>query len=159
MQEDPKVNCEYLKDGNCQSIVSNEEAKEARKVGCNNDNEQSCCYLCSYYHGCEISCAFLGENKRLIKRKIAIADEKQINFLRCPQCDQKMVYNQVSLRVGGWSGALKGLHPALDMMGELGEELIPVLLYVCPKCGKLEFRAQAKAKERLINNSLGTFLH
>ena len=69
-----------------------------------------------------------------------------------------MVFNQVNLRIGGWSGALKGLHPALDSMGEIGEELLPVLLYVCPKCGKLEFRAQEKAKQRIIDNGLGTFL-
>jgi hypothetical protein len=65
-----------------------------------------------------------------------------------------MVFKEVNLRVGGWSGVLKGLHPALDVMGELGEELLPVTLYVCPKCGKLEFRAQEKTKERIISGIL-----
>lgn len=156
---DQKVKCEFLKDTSCLSIASNVEAKEARKVGCNNDNEKACCYLCSYYHGCEISCVYLGENKRIFKRKSIVADEQQTKIMRCPQCDKKMVYNQVNLRIGGWSGVLKGLHPAMAVMGELDEELLPVLLYVCPKCGKLEFRAQEKAKEKIIDNSLGTFLH
>jgi hypothetical protein len=156
--DNTKVDCKYLKDESCLSIASNDEAKEVRKISCNNDNEQACCYLCSYYHGCEISCAFLGENKKVIKRKPIVTDEKQSKILRCSSCDQKMVFNQVNLRVGGWSGALKGLHPAIDALGELDEELLPVILYICTKCGKLEFRAQEKAKERIINNSLGTFL-
>jgi hypothetical protein len=155
----PKVECEFLKDTNCLSVASNEEAKEARKVGCNNDNEQACCYLCTYYHECEISCVFLGENKRVIKRKPIGTDGNQTKILRCSSCDQKMVFNKINLRVGGWSGALKGLHPAIDAMGEMGEELLPVIIYVCPKCGKLEFRAQEKAKERIIDNTLGPFLH
>lgn len=101
--------------------------------------------------------AFLCENKRIIKRKSIATDEKQSKILRCSECDQKMVFNQVNLRVGDWSGALKGLHPAIDAMGEIGEELLPVLLSVYPKCGKLEFRAQEKAKERIIDNSLEHF--
>jgi hypothetical protein len=157
----PKVDCEYLKDKNCLSIASNDEAREVRKISCNNDNEQTCCYLCSYYHGCEISCAFLGENKRKIKRKVqdAIEESNQPRILRCSLCEKKMQFTKINLRVGGWSGILKSIHPAINTMGEISEELLPVIIYVCPKCGKLEFRAQEKAKERIIDNSLGTFLH
>jgi hypothetical protein len=156
---EPKVECEYLENGNCQSITSDDEAKEARKVGCNNDNEEACCYLCTYYHGCEISCVYLGENKRIIKRKQNVTEGTLSKILRCSSCDQKMVFREINLRIGGWSGALKGINPALDTIGELGEQLLPVILYICPKCGKLEFKAQEKAKEKIIDNALGAFLH
>jgi hypothetical protein len=156
---EPKVECEYLENGNCQSITSNDEAKEVRKISCNNDDEGACCYLCSYYHRCEISCAYLGENKRIIKRKTNVTEGTTSKILRCSSCDQKMVFREVNLRIGGWSGALKGIDPALDTIGELGEQLLPVILYICPKCGKLEFKAQEKAKEKIIDNALGVFLH
>ena len=31
-----KVECEFLKDGDCASIASNDEAKEVRRISCSN---------------------------------------------------------------------------------------------------------------------------
>jgi hypothetical protein len=69
-----KVKCEFLQDENCSSIMENDEAKEVRKISCDNDNEQACCYLCDRYQGCEISCNFLGENKN---QKVIFQSEKK----------------------------------------------------------------------------------
>lgn len=148
-----KVKCQYLKDGDCASITSNDEAEEARKISCNNDNKQACCYLCSYYHGCEISCVFLGEtkNKPKNKQKKDNTEANQPNILTCPLCNSKMLHAKADLRIGGWTGLMK-LVP-FGELGELGEELLPVTLYVCSKCGKLEFMAQEKTKQKIINRS------
>ncbi|MCW4003934.1 MAG: hypothetical protein NWE95_08495 [Candidatus Bathyarchaeota archaeon] len=148
-----KVKCEYFENGNCFSILENAEAKEARSLNCSNDNEQACCYLCSYYHGCEISCNFLGENKGKIKKQkfVESSNEYKIRILRCPLCESKMLHSDANLRIGGWTGLLK-LVP-FGSLGELGEELLPVTLFICPKCGKIEFMAQEKTKQRIINRS------
>lgn len=152
---DSKIKCQYLKDGNCESILTNDEAKEARKISCNNDNEQACCYLCSYYHGCGISCVFLGENKSKPKKyqKKVKTESSVPSILRCPLCNSKMHSSKMNIRVGGWQGVTKVLHPAIDLMGEIGEELLPVIIYVCPNCGKLEIIAQEKAKQMILERS------
>ena len=150
-----KVKCEFLKDGDCTSIMANDEAKEVRKISCSNDNEQACCYLCSRYQGCEISCNFLGENKSKShnnKQSETIGDNK-IRVLRCPLCDSKMLHTKINLRAGGWEGMTQALPLGIGEIGEISEELFPVLVYVCPKCGKLEFIAPEKTKQKIINRS------
>jgi hypothetical protein len=148
-----KVKCEFIKGENCTSVITNDEAKEVRKISCSNDNEEACCYLCDRYQGCEISCNFLGENKSKSKNKLSneSIEDKKIRFLRCPLCDSKMLHSEVKLRTGGWSGLMQ-LIP-FGSWGEVGEELIPVVLHVCPKCGKLEFTAPEKTKQNIISRS------
>jgi hypothetical protein len=148
-----KVKCEFLKDGDCASIASNDEAKEVRKISCSNDNEQACCYLCSRYQGCEISCDFIGENKNKSQNKQPpdSIEKNKIRVLKCPLCNSKMIHSEIKLRIGGWSGIMQAL--PLGSLGELGEELLPVVLYVCPKCGKLELVAQEKTKQKIIDRS------
>lgn len=149
------MKCEYLKEGNCKSIAENDEAKEVRKISCNNDNEQACCYLCSYYNGCQISCTFLGENKSKTKNKQK-TDKNEANqpsILRCPLCDSKMRHAKMNLRVGGWEGVTKGLPLGIGEFGEIQEELLPVVIYVCPNCGKLELIAQEKTKQKIMDRS------
>jgi hypothetical protein len=140
-----KIECEFLKDGDCASVASNEEAEEARKISCINDNNQACCYLCSNYHACEISCVFLGETKS------KPGEANQPNILTCPLCNSKMLHTKLNLRIGGWTGLAK-LIP-FGSIGELGEELLPVSVYVCPKCGKLEFMALERTKQKIIDRS------
>ena len=38
-------------------------------------------------------------------------------------------------------------------MGEFDEELLPVMVYVCPKCGRLEFIVEEKTKRKIIDRS------
>ena len=122
-----QVKCKFLEDGNCSSVMANDEAKEVRKISCSNDNEQACCYLCSYYKGCEISCNFLGENKNQSKNKRSVdsVKAKKKSVLRCPLCDSKMLYTKMNLRAGGWEGFLeKGLPLRIGEFGEISEELL-----------------------------------
>ena len=58
------------------------------------------------------------------------------------QCRNVPAYNQ--FRIDGW----EGLPPELagDASGELGEEL-PVILYLCPKCGKIEFKVDERPNQ------------
>jgi hypothetical protein len=75
--------------------------------------------------------------------------EKQDSLLSCPLCQSKMVHSEVKLRTGGWSG-LAQLLP-LGELGELGEELLPVEVHVCVRCGKIELMAPEKTRQRIID--------
>jgi hypothetical protein len=141
-----KVICEFLRDGNCFSVMVNDEAKEGRIISCSNSNVQACCYLCTRSQGCEISCNVLVDNKsepRNIQPENSSEDNK-LQVLKCPLCDSKMLHSKMNLRAGGWEGMAR----ALPL-----EELLPVIIYVCPKCGKLEFIAQEKTKQKIIDRS------
>ena len=142
------VNCEYLKNGkSCSAILKNEEAISAREVSCENDDNTACCYLCSFYPNCEISCNYLGQNKGKFKKK---TDE--ILVLRCNSCGLKMRGGtRMKIRVGGWTGLWQALPGGA--LGELTEELLPVIIYVCPKCGRLELVAEEKTKQKIIERS------
>ncbi len=54
-----------------------------------------------------------------------------------------------SFRIGGTSGGWKLL---FGEWAELGENMIPLLVYVCPNCGKVEFYASEKMRQRLIRH-------
>jgi hypothetical protein len=59
-----------------------------------------------------------------------------------------MIHSEVKLRTGGWSGLMQLL--PFGSWGELGEELLPVEVYVCVRCGKIEFMAPEKTRQRII---------
>jgi hypothetical protein len=150
-----KVNCEFLRDGNCFSIMANDEAKETRIISCSNSNVQACCYLCNHSQGCEISCHFLGENKREPRNNQPenSSEDDKIQVLKCALCDSKMLHTKMNLRAEGWGGITQALPLGMSEIGETTEELLPVIIYVCPKCGKLEFMAEEKTKQKIINRS------
>jgi hypothetical protein len=125
-----QLKCEYFKAENCNAIVTNDEAKAARHEGCENNNENACCYVCPFYHNCDISCTILGEK-------------------RCPSCGSEMQCAKMNLRIGGWTGLWK-LAP-FGEIGELGEDLLPVTAYSCSKCNRLEFFTERKAKPKNQN--------
>ena len=124
-----KVKCEYLKEGQCASIINNEEIKAIRKESCSNDQKSACCYLCSLFYACDIGCDYLGK--------------------KCSLCGSQLRYTKVDLRTGGWEGLTKlMLGHNLGDIGEYSEKKLPVIVYVCSKCNKLEFFADQKAKKR-----------
>jgi ribosomal protein S27AE len=41
-----------------------------------------------------------------------------------------------------------------DDLEKLGEESLPVIVYLCPKCGKMEFVAEEKTRQKLLSKSL-----
>jgi hypothetical protein len=142
------IACQYLNKQSCSAITSSEEVKEAREQNCVNDNQQACCYLCESYDNCEISCNFLGENTNKTKKP---KTRKQIQIIKCPLCETKMLCTEAKLRIGGWSGIMQFL--PFGNLGELDEEVLPVKLYVCPKCGKLELMAQEKTIQTIISRT------
>lgn len=64
---------------------------------------------------------------------------------KCPNCGSRMVnIGAVGFRIGGTSGGWKLL---IGEWAELGEDKIPMNIFVCEKCDKIEFYANEKTKE------------
>ena len=63
-------------------------------------------------------------------------------------CGAEMQYaGKAPFRIGGTSGGWKLL---FGEWAELGEEMLPFYIYVCPNCGKVELFADEETKRRLL---------
>ncbi len=63
---------------------------------------------------------------------------------KCTYCGQNAQYVYTAqFRVGGTSGGLKLL---IGEWGELGETMIPMYVFVCPNCAKVELIATRSIK-------------
>ncbi len=58
-----------------------------------------------------------------------------------------MSQTRTEFKIEGWEGANQKL--ADQDSGKLGEKVLPVIVYLCPKCGKIDFRATRKTKQEL----------
>ncbi len=75
------------------------------------------------------------------------SDEHGRPALRCLVCDIVMdAYYGVPFRVGGTGPAMRVL---IGEWAELGEEPIPIDLFVCRKCGRIQLVAGEKTRKRL----------
>ena len=69
--EKNRVKCEYFSDdGSCKAISKNPEGRTLRDEFCINELGDSCCYICPNQETCEISCNFLGSEKKQEPGKI-----------------------------------------------------------------------------------------
>jgi hypothetical protein len=70
---------------------------------------------------------------------------------KCQTCDLEMEFaERANFRVGGTSGGWKLL---FGEWAELGESMIPLEVYVCPECGRIELFADEETKQRLLKLS------
>jgi uncharacterized protein CbrC (UPF0167 family) len=70
------------------------------------------------------------------------------NTRKCTFCGQNAQYLYTApFRVGGTSGGIKLL---IGEWGELGESMIPMYVFVCPNCGKVELYATEELRQKAI---------
>jgi hypothetical protein len=146
--------CEYLTiDKSCSVLSENEKAKANRQIRCQNDEKTSCCYICQSRSGCNIKCAFLGnpenepsriEPEKSEAKTISKIDENaevsQIEkiLVACSFCNIEMSQTKTKFKIDAWEG------PPPKLSGGDSSEFVqelPVTIYCCPRCGKIEFRA------------------
>jgi len=120
-----KIKCEHLRRGNeCNDVKANKEERLAREKSCrNNWNRLACCYDCTHNLVCEISCKYLVVPK--------------IQARNCSDCSVEMKAVKVNLRIGGQTGFTQWVWGNLS--DSITQGLLPVVVYNCPKCGRLEF--------------------
>jgi hypothetical protein len=109
---------------------------------------------------CATPCQFLGnvgtdssqiiaektktESKSVSNEKTEVDEGKNDSVAFCTLCNLEMSKAKTKFRIDGWEGTQR--KNATDKPGRL-EEVLPVIVYVCPKCGKIEFRAYEKSNK------------
>jgi hypothetical protein len=144
--------CEYLTiDKLCSAVSESEKAKANRNIRCQNEEKASCCYICEIRRDCLIKCKFLGntendfrptENEKATdevtrtETKTQTSTSKETPFF-CSSCSGEMSQAKTQFKVNNW----KGLNPQLASEGLDKSEMLSAIVYLCPQCGKIEFKA------------------
>ena len=157
---DVEVSCEYLtSEKTCTVVFESEKAQAARQRRCGNDEKMSCCYLCSLRQNCALACSYLGrmsseppqtknaedDKSKADKNEAAITENA--SSMMCSSCNAKMREGKTKLRISGWDNAGQKLGDPDLASSE--DKWLPVTVYLCPQCGKLEFAAEKNTKQRL----------
>ena len=159
---DLAYSCEYLTSEKlCLAVSESEKAQATRQLRCINDEKMTCCYLCMFVLDCATPCQFLGSSEnvplKIDREKAPIestATDKQKTeeefktekapVTNCSLCDVEMFQTRTKFTIDGWKGSSQELEE--NGARQLGQEL-PVIVYLCPKCGKIDLRAEEKLKK------------
>ena len=145
--------CEYLTiDELCSAVSESEKAKANRQVRCQNEEKMSCCYICLSRRECAFSCKFLGNigteapsveaekteppNTVDPDQEIQPPQTENAPVAFCALCNVEMGQTKTKFKIDGWNGP----HPKLSD-DDTGDEFLPAIVYLCPQCGKIEFKA------------------
>lgn len=70
------------------------------------------------------------------------------NIRKCTACGENAQYIYTAeFRVGGTSGGMKLL---FGEWAELGEKMIPMHVFICPRCGKVELYATEDLRQKAV---------
>jgi predicted RNA-binding Zn-ribbon protein involved in translation (DUF1610 family) len=70
---------------------------------------------------------------------------------KCFSCNVEMqCAGEASFRTGGTSG---GWNFIFGKWAELGEDTLPLRIYVCPRCGRIELYADEQTRRSLLPSS------
>jgi hypothetical protein len=145
--------CEYLTNEKlCQAVSESEKAKAARQVRCRNEEKMTCCYLCMLVLDCATPCRFLGNNENAPQQidventninNPAVSDEKlegnkteNSPAICCSLCNIEMSKARTKIRIDGLEGS--------NQKSTESNMELAAIVYLCPKCGKIDFRADEK---------------
>ena len=150
--------CEYFTiDKSCSAVSESQKGKANRQIRCLNDEKATCCYVCSFGSICEIKCRFLGKiegespqtdaqksgvDTAVNDKKTQVKQTENTSIACCSECNAKMSRTRTIFRIDGWEKS--HLKPADEDTRKPMEELLPVTIYLCPRCGRIEFRANEK---------------
>ena len=142
--------CEYLSiDKMCVLIRDNPKTKTFRQLNCkSNQNITSCCYLCVHRSQCVTSCKYLGQSESscelhyvaesmstdVKELKDDVSQFESVPVAFCFFCNVEMAYARTQFTIDNWKGAA---HTML-----VCDKVLPVTVLLCPKCGKIEFKAR-----------------
>jgi hypothetical protein len=151
--------CEYLTSEKlCLAASESEKSRTSRQVRCKNDEKMTCCYLCMFVLDCSNPCRFLGGYKN--EPKEVDAEKTKINSSEinkeitevvktenasvtfCSLCNVENSQGKTKFKIDGWEGSNQKLVGDNSVRFEV--EVLPVIVYLCPKCGKIDFRVDEK---------------
>jgi hypothetical protein len=153
--------CEYLSiDKTCATFNDNPKAKDNRQLKCkNSQNITACCYLCAFRLQCATCCTYLGQYENYAEPQQHVTENAQADSVKepvvetfqsecisvsfCVLCNVEMAWAKTQFTVDNWKG---------DTSLLLNDKALPVTVLLCPRCGKIEFKAavvDAMRKEAL----------
>jgi hypothetical protein len=151
---DSAKSCEYLTSEKlCLAVSENEESKASRQIQCKNPEKLTCCYLCMFVLGCATPCQFSGSNEndlQQIDNKVtpihntAVAEQKPKEETKtenapvtcCSACSVEMLQSRTKFVLDEKS--------TKDNSRQFGAKELPVIVYSCPKCGKIDLKVEEK---------------
>jgi hypothetical protein len=148
---DIATSCEYhTPEATCLAVAESPKAQTNRQQRCQNEQKQSCCYTCIQRRECTMSCKYLGADENPPKpqetmnpqietpkpeSKTAPTNTAQnLPVSYCISCNVEMTPKKAKLKIA----------PEDKQFGEYSpqtEDNLPVIVYLCPLCGRMEFRA------------------
>lgn len=153
---DLAYSCEYLNiEKTCNAFSDNPKAHVTRQLKCQNDEKNLCCYLCTFRNRCTISCRYLGgQTDAFLEQKTEPVPERPITADKtidagaskfenvpvsfCFSCNVETAWANTTLNVDRWRGPKTSLDDC---------KALPLAVYVCPKCGRIEFKADIPKRE------------
>ncbi len=167
MQEESNLSdiancCEYLTSEKlCLAVTDSERAKASRQVRCKNEEKMSCCYHCLFVLDCATPCRFLGNTENIsspievekIDVEGTVIDDNKTKEDQtknaivpcCSLCNVEMSQTRTEFRIDGLERMDQ--KSADNNSVKLGKEALPVIVYFCPKCGKIDLKVNEKLNE------------
>lgn len=149
---DIATSCEYhTPEATCLSVAENPKAQTNRQQKCRNEQKHSCCYTCIQRRECTISCKYLGTTENQPKpqetqkpqpetpkpqpKPAPVSTAKNVPVAYCTSCNVEMTPKKAKLRIDPEDNKQFGEYTPQ------AEDNLPVIVYLCPLCGRIEFRA------------------
>jgi hypothetical protein len=138
-------NYEYITIEKAYLAVSESQKPQVNRQQFLNDKKQGCCYICDSRPEFAISCKYLGSEDGKPTTQIEIQKiepQTTTNYIQTPEvdppklrittfcstCNIEMIAKKEKIAINGKDGAKT-------------TEGLPVTIYECPHCGRIEFRA------------------
>jgi hypothetical protein len=74
------------------------------------------------------------------KEKIEADKTKNATVACCSSCNVEMSQTKTKFKISGWPESQRKL--ADDDSLKFGDEFLPAIVFLCPKCGRIEFRVE-----------------
>jgi len=145
--------CEFLNaGGSCSVFSDNSRVQVNRRLKCVNSQKSGCCYLCLFRSQCSVGCNYLGRSEGSVglgyvsdgvgcgvvdKSSVESGSFEGVSVVVCSSCNVEMVWAKVCLPVDDWHG---------DVSFLVSEKLLPVIVFLCPCCGRVEFKGDVVVK-------------
>lgn len=145
--------CKYLTN---ERLCENEMEKASRQIRCRNVEKLTCCYLCMFVLDCAKPCQFEGnsdEPQQIDTKQTPAKDTvireyqpegdktKSTPAVCCSSCSAEMIQTRTKFTIDQVKESPRKL--ANDNSKTWDKEL-PVIVYICLKCGKIDLRVEEK---------------
>jgi hypothetical protein len=152
--------CKYLTNERlCLAVIENEQEKARRYVLCKNVEKMTCCYLCMFVLGCATPCQLEGNSEndlQQIDNKVNPVNNTAINEQKakeedktknapvtcCCKCNSEMLQTRTKFKIEADKD--KSQKSANDNSWLQDGGQLPVIVFLCPKCGKIDLKVEEK---------------